>query len=105
MHTSRHSVPGNRTFRPALLPFRREARVIPQNPVQEVRSALILPKQSQLRPHEFPKSLRNVQEVREALSKFVTLYNEQWLLEKNRGRSPNQLRQDWLLSEHFLEAA
>lgn len=53
----------------------------------------------------YGRVFRNVQEVREALNKFVTLYNEQWLLEKNRGRSPNQLRQDWLLSKHFLEAA
>jgi putative transposase len=53
----------------------------------------------------YGRVFRNVQEVREALNKFVTLYNEQWLLEKNKGRSPSQLRQDWLLSEHFLEAA
>lgn len=53
----------------------------------------------------YGRVFRNVQEVREALQKFVTLYNEQWLLEKNKGRSPSQLRQDWLLSEHFLEAA
>jgi transposase InsO family protein len=53
----------------------------------------------------YGRAFRNVQEVREALRNFVTLYNEQWLLEKNRGRSPSQLRQDWLLSEHLLEAA
>lgn len=53
----------------------------------------------------YGRVFRNVEEVREALQKFVTLYNEQWLLEKNRGRSPSQLRQDWLLSERLLEAA
>jgi putative transposase len=53
----------------------------------------------------YGRVFRNVQEVREALEKFVTLYNEQWLLEKNRGRSPVQLRQDWLLAERLKEAA
>lgn len=53
----------------------------------------------------YGRVFRNVEEVREALQKFVTLYNEQWLLEKNRGRSPSQLRQDWLLSEYLREAA
>jgi len=53
----------------------------------------------------YGRVFRNVQEVREALEKFVKLYNEQWLLEKNKGRSPAQRRRDWLLAQQMKEAA
>ena len=53
----------------------------------------------------YGRVFRNVQEVREALEKFVKLYNEQWLLEKNKGCSPAQRRRDWFLAQQMKEAA
>jgi putative transposase len=42
----------------------------------------------------YGRIFRTVQDVQEAVGAFVELYNEQWLLEKNRGRSPREMRQD-----------
>ena len=39
---------------------------------------------------------RNIDEVREAVGRFVDLYNEQWLLEKLGYKSPAEARQEYL---------
>ncbi len=38
---------------------------------------------------------RNIAELRDAVRKFVEQYNAQWIVEKNRYRSPAQARQAW----------
>ena len=48
---------------------------------------------------------RTVQDVREAVADFIELYNQQWLLEKNRGRSPREMRQDWNAALQMQAAA
>jgi putative transposase len=53
----------------------------------------------------YGRIFRTVQDVREAVRDFVELYNDQWLLEKNRGRSPREMRQDWNAALQMQAAA
>jgi len=43
----------------------------------------------------YGKVFRNIEEVRQAVSKFVEDYNAQWRVEKNGFVSPRDARQDW----------
>ena len=43
----------------------------------------------------YGRIFRNVEEVGAAVKAFVKRYNEQWLIEKNGFRSPNQARRDF----------
>jgi transposase InsO family protein len=43
----------------------------------------------------FGKVLRNIEDVRRAVGKFVEDYNDQWRIEKSGFVSPRQARQEW----------
>jgi transposase InsO family protein len=43
----------------------------------------------------YGKVLRNIEEVRRAVGKFVEDYNAEWLVRKNESVSPRQARQAW----------
>lgn len=47
----------------------------------------------------YGRIFQNVEEVRQAVGKFVELYNEEWLLEKNGFKSPNEARREYLTKE------
>lgn len=47
----------------------------------------------------YGKTFRTVDEVRQAVGKFVEEYNRQWLVEKNGFLSPSQMRDAWALKE------
>ena len=44
----------------------------------------------------YGRVLQNLQEVREAVRRFVDTYNREWLVEKNCFKSPWQARAQWL---------
>jgi len=44
----------------------------------------------------YGRVFRTVEDVRQAVQKFVELYNSQWQVEKNAFRSPRDIRQNWL---------
>ena len=46
-----------------------------------------------------------LEDVRQAVVKFVELYNDQWLVEKNGFKSPRQARRDWQEAREMLKAA
>jgi putative transposase len=48
---------------------------------------------------------RNLQEVREAVRRFVDTYNREWLVEKNGFLSPRQTRAQWLAQASLARAA
>jgi len=43
----------------------------------------------------YGRTYRNVKELREAIQKFIELYNEEWLLKKLGYKSPREARRDW----------
>ena len=47
----------------------------------------------------------NLQEVREAVGRFVDTYNREWLVEKNGFLSPRQARAAWLAQASLPKAA
>jgi transposase InsO family protein len=47
----------------------------------------------------YGRIFRNVEEVRVAVKAFVNRYNEEWLVEKMRFRSPAQARREYALAE------
>jgi transposase InsO family protein len=51
------------------------------------------------------RTFRTIDELREALSDFKTLYNEQWLIERHGHRTPAQVRQEKLASTPATVAA
>ncbi|HJN26121.1 MAG TPA: integrase core domain-containing protein [Rhodospirillales bacterium] len=48
---------------------------------------------------------RNIDELRGAVRKFVKLYNDQWLVEKNGFLSPSQAREKWYAALTVRDAA
>lgn len=50
-------------------------------------------------------TFRTAEEVRQAVGEFIELYNTHWLPEKNHGRSPREMRQDWIAAQQMDEAA
>lgn len=52
----------------------------------------------------YGRTFRTIEEVRQAVAKFVELYNNEWLIEKNGYRSPIQMR-DAYYSSDVEEAA
>ena len=50
-------------------------------------------------------TFRTVEDVRRAVAKFIDDYNHHWLPEKNRGRSPREMRQDWIAAQEMDAAA
>lgn len=53
----------------------------------------------------YGRTFRTVEDVRRAVGQFIALYNEQWGLEKNRGRSPHEMRRDWDAAREMRPAA
>lgn len=45
------------------------------------------------------RTFQTVEELRQALHEWLTLYNEQWLVERHGYRSPAQVRRDWLAKQ------
>lgn len=45
------------------------------------------------------RTFQTVEELRQALHEWLTLYNEQWLVERHGHRSPAQVRRDWLATQ------
>jgi transposase InsO family protein len=52
----------------------------------------------------YGRTFRTLEQVRQAVAEFVELYNALWLLGKNHGRSPREMRQGWIAAQQ-LEAA
>lgn len=50
-------------------------------------------------------TFRTVEDVRRAVATFIDDYNNHWLPEKNHGRSPREMRQDWLAALNVKAAA
>ncbi len=50
-------------------------------------------------------TFRTVEEVRQAVARFIDDYNHHWLPEKNHGRSPREMRQDWIAAQEMDAAA
>jgi len=48
---------------------------------------------------------RNIDELRGSVRKFVKLYNDQWLVEKNGFLSPSQDREKWYAALTARDAA
>ena len=44
----------------------------------------------------YGRVFHTVEEVRQAVRTFVALYNDQWRVEKNGFRTPQEIRRDWL---------
>lgn len=42
------------------------------------------------------KVFRNIEEVREAVDRFIKIYNDQWLLGKLGYKSPTEVRQEYI---------
>jgi len=53
----------------------------------------------------FGRVFKNLQEVREAVRRFVDTYNREWLVEKNGFKSPWQARAQWLAQASLARAA
>ncbi len=54
----------------------------------------------------YGRVFRNLQEVREAVRRFVNTYNREWLVEKNGYQSPWQAQANWLAqnSDHGFQS-
>jgi putative transposase len=50
-------------------------------------------------------TFRTVEQVRQAVARFIEDYNHHWLPEKNHGRSPCEMRQDWIAAQKLTPAA
>ena len=53
----------------------------------------------------YGRVFQNLQEVREAVRRFVDTYNREWLVEKNGFLSPWQTRVQWLAQQSMARAA
>ncbi len=53
----------------------------------------------------YGRVFQNLQEVREAVRRFVDTYNREWLVEKNGFLSPWQTRVQWLAQQSIARAA
>ncbi len=53
----------------------------------------------------YERVFQNLQEVREAVRRFVHTYNREWPVEKNDFKSPWQVRARWLASATLAQAA
>jgi putative transposase len=53
----------------------------------------------------YGRVFQNLQEVREAVRRFIDTYNREWLVEKNGFLSPWQARAHWLAQASLSRAA
>ena len=53
----------------------------------------------------YGRVFQNLQEVREAVRRFIDTYNREWLVEKNGFLSPWQARAQWLAQASLSRAA